>query len=584
MNQIRIRVLGLKSHWVLAIPVVVVLVGAWMHHWVAEDAFIDFRVIRNMLAGHGPVFNVGQRVEVYTDPLWVAVLAIVSFVLPFFGVEWWSVILGLAFTAIGFVSASAAAFRLSARFRQQGERVLPLGLLVVSCVAVVWDFSTSGLETGMIFGWIGLSWLLLVKTFNGESSARRAALVASLGFTIRPDMAPITVVLVAALWLVERSANPLWSRRRAAMLVFYGAAVPILSELFRVAYFGLLTSNTAIAKSGTRLWLSQGWAYLWNFLSTYWLLVPLVGAVVLVAPLWQRLWREGERLRLVVMVAPAIGGLIDALYVTAIGGDFMHGRMYLPTFFACGAVTWCVVPRRTLGRVVVGVLAVWGLWSVSMARYAPSHGIAPSGIANERSTWANWAQNANPVTLTDYHNWMSLKELSLSTETQSLSEIVASSVSLKRPHLLIDHQLLVMPRSAYPSRLFIVEDNVGILGFSVPSDVFVIDHLALASPVNSHFDVPVRTRPGHEKQGSPPWTLGQFAPGYRHYNDFYFKGQVSEASRAMACWPLSGYLNNISGHLSATVIWRNLTHAVTWTTMSFSADPTVAQRELCGSN
>ena len=584
MIQIRTRLLGLKSHWVLAIPVVVVLVGAWMHHWVAEDAFIDFRVIRNMLAGHGPVFNIGQRVEVYTDPLWVAVLAVVSFVLPFFGVEWWSVILGLAFTALGFVSASAAAFRLSARFRQPGERVLPLGLFVVSCVAVVWDFSTSGLETGMIFGWIGLSWLLLVKTLDGESSARRAALVASLGFTIRPDMAPITVVLVAALWLVERATNPSWSRRRAVMLVVHGAAIPILSELFRVAYFGLLTSNTAIAKSGTRLWLSQGWTYLWNFLSTYWLLVPLVGVVVLVAPLWRRLWREGERLRLVVMVAPAIGGLLDALYVTAIGGDFMHGRMYLPAFFACGAVAWCVVPRRAVMRLVVAALAVWGLWSLALARCGTGDEIAATGIADERSYWVGWAGNSNPVTLKDYHRKVLEKDMSLRTPERSFAETVAASSATTRPHLLIARQLLEMSHRPYPAQLFVVEENVGIVGYSVPSEVFMIDGFALASPVNSHFAVPVRTRPGHEKMGSPPWVLGQFAPEYEHFYDIYFKGQVPAATRALSCWPLAGYLNNISGPLSAAVVWRNLTHAVTWTTMSFSADPTVAERELCGSN
>src|SRR3546814_14867761 len=45
------------------------------HRWVAEDAFIVLRVVRHILAGHGPVFNVAEHVEAYTSPLWVAPLA-----------------------------------------------------------------------------------------------------------------------------------------------------------------------------------------------------------------------------------------------------------------------------------------------------------------------------------------------------------------------------------------------------------------------------------------------------------------------------------------------------------------------------
>ena len=44
--------------------------------WVAEDAFITFRAVDNLLAGHGPVWNIGERVQVYTHPLWYLLLSI----------------------------------------------------------------------------------------------------------------------------------------------------------------------------------------------------------------------------------------------------------------------------------------------------------------------------------------------------------------------------------------------------------------------------------------------------------------------------------------------------------------------------
>src|SRR3954452_15247178 len=84
-----------------ALPVVVVVVLGWTHRWVEEDAFINFRVVDQIRAGHGPVFNIGQRVEVATSPLWLAILTIGRTVVPFVRIERLSMVLGLALTALG---------------------------------------------------------------------------------------------------------------------------------------------------------------------------------------------------------------------------------------------------------------------------------------------------------------------------------------------------------------------------------------------------------------------------------------------------------------------------------------------------
>jgi len=41
-----------------------------------DDAFISFRCARNLATGHGPVYNLGQRVETFSNPAWVALVAI----------------------------------------------------------------------------------------------------------------------------------------------------------------------------------------------------------------------------------------------------------------------------------------------------------------------------------------------------------------------------------------------------------------------------------------------------------------------------------------------------------------------------
>jgi hypothetical protein len=43
--------------------------------WIGDDAFISFRYARNLAEGHGLVFNVGERVEGYTNFLWTVLFA-----------------------------------------------------------------------------------------------------------------------------------------------------------------------------------------------------------------------------------------------------------------------------------------------------------------------------------------------------------------------------------------------------------------------------------------------------------------------------------------------------------------------------
>ena len=188
---------SLALSWlVLAVPLAITLIGAWTYRWV-QKRIINFRVIANLLAGHGPVFNVGERVEVYSDPLWVFLVAVTHEIVPFLSLEWLSVILGLVGTAAGVTLCGRGIQRLGSR-KQDGV-IVPVGLLIFSVVAGVWEFATSGLEMGMVFGWIGLSFWLLVRTEARRRSAVGCAFVMGLGPLIRPELVLMSVVFVAGL-------------------------------------------------------------------------------------------------------------------------------------------------------------------------------------------------------------------------------------------------------------------------------------------------------------------------------------------------------------------------------------------------
>ncbi|MER3484798.1 MAG: hypothetical protein C4345_01265, partial [Chloroflexota bacterium] len=148
-------------------PVIMLAVLAYRRRWVTEDAFIDVRVVQHLLAGYGPVFNVGERVEAYTSPLWIALLALWG--LTSQPIEIGAVVLGLLCSAGGLLAAQAGALALAHRlWRHTGKRsgpwvAVPLGAAVVAALPPMWDFATSGLETGLVFGWLGLAYWLLVR-------------------------------------------------------------------------------------------------------------------------------------------------------------------------------------------------------------------------------------------------------------------------------------------------------------------------------------------------------------------------------------------------------------------------------------
>jgi len=63
--------------WIGLLLAVVVFVWQASRFWfyTIDDAFISYRYALHWAQGHGPVYNLGERVEGYTNFLWVAILA-----------------------------------------------------------------------------------------------------------------------------------------------------------------------------------------------------------------------------------------------------------------------------------------------------------------------------------------------------------------------------------------------------------------------------------------------------------------------------------------------------------------------------
>ena len=578
-----------RTWWPVLVPLALVLAGAWTYRWVDEDAFIDFRVIHNLLAGHGPVFNVGERVEVDSDPLWMATLALVHLVLPMVSLAWTSVALGLICTAGAFLAAGRAAAVLCER--RVGGTPIPVGLVMVSAVAGVWEFATSGLEMSMVFLWLASSFLLLARVERSRTHALPAAVVAGLGVLIRPELALGSATYLVA--LVALVAAPSWRgagarHGRIAATVAAAVAIPVASEIARMAYYALVIPNTGLAKAAASTWWSQGFRYLWNFVGPYWLWLPLVACASLVARLAVPWWRRGDRAGVLLLATPLVVAAADAFYVVAIGGDYMHARLLLPAFFAA-SLPVVVTTRQLRGMTAatVAVVAVWAVVCAGWLRYVPGPalpGNTTAYISNERNNWISATGVAHPITTADYRR-------ALSGRAGAVLRSLANSVPAGHQEMVVitDPYAPIVASDARPARsplpftLAVNLPAIGVIGDLVGPDVYVFDSYSLADPIGSHTTVAVHTRPGHEKYLGPAWMVARFGvPGSPSVPGGPSDAQVSAARRALGCQPLAGYLRSITSPLTLGRAWSDIVHSFSYTGFSFSPEPRVAVRQLCG--
>ncbi len=117
--------------------------GAWQRRWIADDGLIVLRTVRNLLAGNGPVFNAGERVEANTSTLWTYLVYVVGWVTQA-RLEY--VVLGIALvlSTSAIVLAMVTARRLY-RGRMSGPTVLlPAGALVYIALVPARDSQRPG--------------------------------------------------------------------------------------------------------------------------------------------------------------------------------------------------------------------------------------------------------------------------------------------------------------------------------------------------------------------------------------------------------------------------------------------------------
>ena len=306
--------------------------------WVAEDTFITFRAVDNFLKGYGPVWNVGERVQVYTHPLWYALLIVG---IGIFKHHYWVAI------ALSYGCLMATIFlllKIAKNASSIAQVVIALFVLLLSRAFM--DYSSSGLENPLLHLLLAGYVLIAIKQQDAAKRFLYTSLLYSLVFLTRPD--GIFIITPASLWMLwETNKQSGW--KRTLKLAALAASPAVAWEAFSLIYYGSLVPNTALAKVNidySRLALiKKSISYFWfNLVNDPLTLNAIILAVILV--------RLNKNFFPKLLMA---GVALQMLYISYVGADYMLGR-FLSTSVLMAAIVFMFLEFEVTHR---RVLALW---------------------------------------------------------------------------------------------------------------------------------------------------------------------------------------------------------------------------------
>ena len=577
----RNRLLYLVQAGMLGMVTLLALIAGWHKRWIVDDGFIYLRVVDQITSGNGPVFNVGERVEAFTGPVWLALLTLAEVSLPL-PLEWIAVILGIVCAVAGITLAMAGSAMLVRQYAPD-TLLLPFGILVPLSLVVAWVYMSSGLESGLVVAWLGGCLFILARWSRGNRSLPwYGAVVIGLGWLIRPELALYSALFLAAVLALQWPRDT-WHNRIATLAA--ALALPVLYQIWRMGYYGAVIANSAIAKDASHANWALGLLYLMDLLVTYWLwaallVIMLGGFVPMIVALWRpRAWRA-----LIVIAAFVLGGLLNMAYITGSGGDWLHGRLLLPALYAL-VMPVAVVP---LHRWHLAALLVLPWAGFCLAVFNPE-------VSENRSQWRS------AVTLEDV-NWGPQSTRMRQLQEPGFYFDRGWGANFTRIELTESSDYISLPAAAV--------GGLGASGYALGPGWHIIDLWGLAHPLTARListqsmvelglpGVPAEARlPGHDKPLPNVWLAALITPeGATPEADVFpqrknpliphtageqFRQQVDLARRTLQCPPLQELYQAITTPMGPQRFIDNIAGAWSRTWLAIPPDPAEAHALLC---
>jgi arabinofuranosyltransferase len=335
-----------------------------------------------------------------------------------------------------------------------------------------------------------------------------------------------------------------------------------------------------------------------NFFGTYWVLVPLIALSVVWGCLLGERIRARDAVRVALLAISPLCSLLHGLYIMRLGGDYMHGRMWVPIVFAWLLPVAALAPTRegslSLLRRFAPALAlvVVSAWSVVCAAWLRVDSDNQHGIGDERGWQIRMANHPNPIALAEH------RQSGFAAQARYLQRMMATRCAHGRlPQSYgatseCDRYLHVLLRyygraprvvrrelsaSAPPGMVAAVGlGAIGLSGYLLGSAVHVVDVQGPGDPIASRMPRLEGERPGHDKFLPRSYLMARFA------DPFLFEpSAVTAARRALRCSDLAELEQAVAAPLSLKRFVKNITLAWHLSRLRIPRDPFEAEREFC---
>jgi arabinofuranosyltransferase len=448
------------------ILILVVVFAVWVlvqNAWIGDDGFITMRVIENLVAGYGPNFNVGERVQVYTHPLWMFWLGgeyyllrhlpIVNFIpLPLYYLIVFTSLL-LSISTIVLYSWKVAS----------DWRPAVFGILVLSFSRSFVHYSTSGLENPLFY------LILMIFLYFALIARQRAyllSLLVSLAVLTRQDN---LLLFIPFLFYLLITSN---SKKRTAFEILAGLSPVVFWEIFSIFYYGFPFPNTAYAKLNTGLdrfvLLKAGLVYFQDL----WLHDRITFVTIASALVVALFSKQRSHHALAAGIALYLG------YILWIGGDFMSGRFFSAPLVLSVCLLTSFEKIRPTFHLWLGVAAVF----VGFLSPYPPVVKDPRISSGERAVFIYADQ------ITDYRAF-SYARMGLLVPNKYYLER-----RFPRPERWVFHP------AQYDVKMY---NDLGVKGYSAGPSVHVFDFYALSDPLLARLPCNPNSAIGHYMRAIP---------------------------------------------------------------------------------
>lgn len=450
--------------------------------WICDDAYISLRTVDNFVNGFGLRWNIEERVQSFSNPLWTLLL---SGVYLFSHEAFYTTIFFSIF--ISLIAISVYVFKISKTVYSAIA-----GVVLACCSKAFIDYSTSGLENPLTYLFIAIFLWVFFSSMKDDTRLFWLCFTASMAAFNRMDSALLFGPAIVYCFI----AVP--NKKRSIKYALIVLAPFFFWEVFSIIYYGFPFPNTAYAKLNVGVPVSdfivQGFYYFSDSLRGD----PVTLITISVCFILLLFIKD------IKSIAAFSGVILYLGYVLMIGGDFMSGRFFAAPFFI--SVIVLVNISQTFMKMKSSLVVSLLIVSISL--------LNPTNPLRVDNTYQNRVIDIRGIA--DERGWYYQGTgLLLSAEERNnpanpSSYWISTGLEYKKSY------------KEFPVR---ATNNTGFIGYYSGPKVFIIDHLGLCDPFLARLKpdldsgwrsgLPVRTG----------WRIGHF---YRHIPEGYIETQVDK--------------------------------------------------------